>query len=121
MSNAIPTQVGKCLCGCGQNVRNERVHYRSGHDARHAGIIARRVYEERNPDLLNQLPSQALRDRAQRMVDALVERYRAPITEPREVQARVGDVIFRGEIKNGKFVYKDQRNRTHRVSRYSVV
>jgi hypothetical protein len=56
----------RCRCGCGEATSGRRALYRPGHDARHAGQIARAILAD--PDqrdaLLAALPSAALRDKA---------------------------------------------------------
>lgn len=48
-----------CYCGCGENVPSKSF-YRPGHDARHAGVIGRRVAETRDESHFNDLPSDLL-------------------------------------------------------------
>lgn len=69
---------GKCLCGCGENSTS---NYRPGHDARHAGQVARRLAEKITPkqatDALAALPSEALRLKASAMADRLIDKANA--------------------------------------------
>ena len=67
--NADPNR--KCNCGCGEPVGKKSL-YRPGHDARHAGAIAREVAKDLvNPDsydwrmALEVLPTDALRAKAE--------------------------------------------------------
>lgn len=61
-----------CKCDCGQ-VITTKARYRPGHDARHAGIVARAIAE--NPKqanaLLGTLPSNALQAKATRAAERL--------------------------------------------------
>ena len=41
----IPEPLPKCACGCGLSVLRRKSTYRQGHDARHKGILIRRVRE----------------------------------------------------------------------------
>lgn len=41
-ASAAPQQ-RECRCGCGEQVQGKRSEYRPGHDARHAGRVAREV------------------------------------------------------------------------------
>ncbi|MGW9168705.1 hypothetical protein [Agromyces sp. NPDC055658] len=70
----------ECLCGCGGTV-STKANYKPGHDARHAGTVARAIVE--NPKqakaLLATLPSDALRAKAERAV----ARATAPKPEPK--------------------------------------
>jgi hypothetical protein len=59
---------GTCYCGCGAQTARNRA-YRPGHDARHAGQVARAILGTGRQDLLDTLPTQALRDKAQAQVD----------------------------------------------------
>jgi hypothetical protein len=73
-----------CLCGCGQIGRGSS--YRPGHDARHASRIGRAMAAagEEDPELLAQLPSDALRAKALKM---LAGRGSRTATGPRPVRA----------------------------------
>jgi len=75
--NAKTTASG-CLCGCGEATSSSRTNYRPGHDARHAGIIARLLVEDTNgldrDFLLAKLPSQVLQAKAMGMERRLREK-----------------------------------------------
>ncbi|MEJ1088318.1 hypothetical protein WDU99_08315 [Microbacterium sp. Mu-80] len=77
---ATQIPLNTCACTCGEPV-GPKATYRPGHDARHAGMVARAVVE--NPKqakaLLATLPSDALRAKAQRAV----ARATAPKPEPK--------------------------------------
>lgn len=79
---------GKCLCGCGENSTS---NYRPGHDARHAGVVARqiagpKVTPAQATKALATLPSEALRLKASAMADRIIDKAKAkqPVksTEP---------------------------------------
>lgn len=56
----------KCGCGCGNLTART---YKPGHDARHAGQVARSIIKGADPkEALKALPTDALRTKAQRMV-----------------------------------------------------
>lgn len=57
-----------CRCGCGGTPTKGK-GYLPGHDARHAGAVARAILGTGRADLLNTLPTQALRDKATRQVE----------------------------------------------------
>lgn len=61
-----------CTCGCGEQI-GPRATYRPGHDARHAGAVARAIAADpkQAKTLLLALPSPALRAKAQRAADRL--------------------------------------------------
>lgn len=71
-----PANLPTCLCGCGL-VANRGRNYKPGHDARHAGEVARyaagRNAEERYTVIADRLPTVALRLKAQAMMLKLVE------------------------------------------------
>jgi len=59
--------VRKCLC-CDQPISSRGLYYKQGHDARHAGEVARAILragtEADHSVYLNALPTQPLRDKA---------------------------------------------------------
>ena len=61
-----------CLCECGEAV-GSKANYRPGHDARHAGQVARQAADdlENLAQYLKQLPSTALRRKALRHAERL--------------------------------------------------
>lgn len=65
-----------CLCGCGNSVRRSTALYLPGHDARHAAAVGRALITagHADPALLDGLPSDALRAKAQ----AMLSRSRTP-------------------------------------------
>lgn len=68
-----------CICGCGAKV-GKKSFYKPGHDARHAGNVARAIAERvasgaaRDDAMaqLNELPSTKLRNKAEDMADRIV-------------------------------------------------
>ena len=70
---ANPADLPLCLCGCGNPV-GRKSNYKPGHDARHAGAVARYIAESGDWTALGSLPSQALQDKATRMVEKIVEK-----------------------------------------------
>lgn len=92
-----------CRCGCKAAVNNRNSTYLPGHDARHAGnvgraMIARRVGSpnEAVSDLLEQLPTAALRDKAWAMVTKAAEKAQASRTL--------------GTVKKGRWIYPAMRD-----------
>jgi len=68
-----------CLCGCGDLTAS---NYRPGHDARHAGQIAKRMASEFERDPINMvllaaLPSEKLQEKALKMATRLIDKTRA--------------------------------------------
>lgn len=61
----VDSPLGVCLCGCGEPAR---VRYRPGHDQRHVDILVRQVRTGGSVDLLDALPTPALRAKAERLL-----------------------------------------------------
>lgn len=71
-----PADLPYCKCGCGSPV-GRKSNYKPGHDARHAGNIARKIAETENMGLLDGLPSEALKIKARAMAEGLLIKRRA--------------------------------------------
>lgn len=73
------TEIRKCNCGCGENVAGKS-NYRPGHDARHAGLVARAAVESfdagqghwDSKEFYGSLPSPELRDKALAQVRRII-------------------------------------------------
>lgn len=67
--------VPACACGCGEQI-GATATYRPGHDARHAGAVARAIAEDPKQEktLLMPLRSPALRAKAQRAAARLTSK-----------------------------------------------
>jgi hypothetical protein len=67
-----------CLCGCGENVP-PKSNYRPGHDARHAGALAREwiALGGIDDETLQTLPTEALRDKAMAIYDRQADKAKA--------------------------------------------
>lgn len=76
---ASKTTSPTCTCGCGEQI-GPKATYRPGHDARHAGAVARAIAADPKQEktLPLALPSPALRAKAQRAA----ARALAPKPEP---------------------------------------
>lgn len=74
-TQTVAPAVRTCRCGCGHEVQGKKSIYRPGHDARHAGRVARltldRPTDEHEFDLIEALPSAALRTKAMMMHERL--------------------------------------------------
>jgi len=101
----------KCTCGCGENVAGKSL-YRPGHDARHAGQIAREVAA----DLLNDaaydhrmalevLPTSALRMKALAHAERIVAKATKKVKAQPEAQPEPEPQVFTGNVKIGRWVY----------------
>lgn len=97
----------KCTCGCGENVAGKSL-YRPGHDARHAGQIAREVAADLQNDAaydhqmaLEVLPTKALRDKALAHAQRIVAKA-AKKTKP---EPKPEPQVFTGTIKIGRWSY----------------
>jgi hypothetical protein len=82
-TNSTPAtrQQRECRCGCGEQVASAKSEYRPGHDARHAGIVARDIasssvqyFERVTAD--SDLGSDALREKAHKMAERLILKAR---------------------------------------------
>lgn len=82
-ATATQIPVNTCACTCGEQV-GPKAMYRPGHDARHAGAVARAIAADpkQTKALLATLPSDALRAKAQRAVERLTAK-----PEPKEADA----------------------------------
>lgn len=93
-----------CTCGCGAQVQGKSL-YKPGHDARHAGFVARHIAaqptDEHEFDALNALPTQALRDKAV----AHAERLIAKNAKKGKVEEQPPFTPRRGTIKIGRWTY----------------
>lgn len=72
MTATKPT-TGNCYCGCGAPLTGKSF-YKPGHDARHAGIIGRRVAEDGDTAHYNALPSNALVEKARNITQNAIEK-----------------------------------------------
>lgn len=65
------TTVRACNCGCGTPTRKTGSLYVPGHDARHAGLVARAIVSGDKAARIDVLPSTALRAKAANMVSRM--------------------------------------------------
>lgn len=115
-STTTSTRLAHCNCGCGNLVRKPKSLYAPGHDARHAGLVAREVIATGNNALLAQaLPTMALQLKAAAMVARTATKAEAKATkatvtksvEPVKVgrwtypAMRKGGVILRNTKRDG--------------------
>lgn len=76
-TKAVTTR--RCNCGCGEATSSSKTQYKPGHDARHAGMVARAMAAAKiNGDTtytpaLSELPSPKLQAKAQAMAKRIVE------------------------------------------------
>lgn len=87
-----------CYCGCGENVP-AKSFYRPGHDARHAGVIGRRVAETHDEEHFNDLPSDRLVIKAKGIAAKAIEKQLAK--QEREAAKNAPEVV-EGTLKVGK-------------------
>lgn len=105
---ATPAAGRECGCGCGEQTSKAKVLYRPGHDARHAGAVARQLApmmsdnsqasKDRSFELLLTLPSVALREKASKMAGRIA------------AKAAASDGIETGTVKVGRWAYAATRN-----------
>ena len=78
-----PANLPSCRCGCGLTLNNRKTNYKPGHDARHAGAVAREAAEsylnEEWDSLFDSsgLVSPALRAKARNMADTICAKAKA--------------------------------------------
>lgn len=109
----IPEETNLCGCGCGQEVNSK---YKQGHDARHAGEVARAAAETAlakgvdysMDELYEVLPSQALRIKAKNMAARLVAKKKR---QSKRVKAEIGTV------RHGRWDYPARKNARGEVVR----
>lgn len=82
-----------CNCGCGEATSSSKTQYKPGHDARHAGIVARAMAAAKiNGDAtytpgLDTLPSPKLRSKAEAMARRIVEQVAAKATKAKTTRS----------------------------------
>jgi hypothetical protein len=119
-----PANLPVCACGCGIPVNYRTAMYKPGHDARHAGQIGRlaasRDAEEREL-IICQLPTEALRTKARRMVENIVNKPAKAARKGRKAVAApvvVEPVEVAGTVKKGRWTYPGlQRDGVTYISR----
>lgn len=104
---ANPADLPLCKCGCGTPV-GRKSNYKPGHDARHAGNVARQIAD--NPGerdmLLATLPSDKLRVKARDMADRLLAKDASGSTSGRKsATKRIVVEETLGQVKRGKTWY----------------
>lgn len=98
-----------CLCGCNQTV-NGQSFYRPGHDAKHKGVVARRVVASGNYDLLNTLPSEALRAQAREMVRKINLKKAPKEIEVKDLEIKIGRWTYPVKFEGGNLVRNTKRD-----------
>lgn len=101
-STTTSVRFAHCSCGCGNVVRKAGSLYVPGHDARHAGLVAREVIGGAPLDLLKALPSNALRAKAANMVNAVTAKAEAKAASPKSGKPVIETA---GEVKVGRWTY----------------
>ncbi|ALY08837.1 hypothetical protein DRROBERT_51 [Arthrobacter phage DrRobert] len=78
MTETQTTTTRHCNCGCGEATSSSKTMYKPGHDARHAGNVARAMAADYNDagndEKLEALPSANLKHKARMMAARLVEK-----------------------------------------------
>lgn len=111
-----PAEAHDCYCGCGEQITS-KAFYRPGHDARHAGVIGRKIAANHDVkgfdrrDLLNDLPSPALVEKAERIAEtaiAKIEKKASKTAGPEAGMVRVGKTMYEAvRYNDGKVVSND--------------
>jgi hypothetical protein len=122
---------GKCLCTCGENVAKS--NYRPGHDARHAGNVARDIVANFNTkgydrrEALAALPSDKLRIKAEDMAERLIAKIesraaaKAKVETPPLVKAKVGRATYEGIVNGDQFQYVDGKGNEKFSTKFTLV
>lgn len=111
------TDLRTCTCGCGENVAGKS-NYRPGHDARHAGNIARAAFALRKDGQttaeaeaqINSLPTDALQAKARGMIAGWQAKDNAKAARAQaQAQAKAKDAdvpeFTEGTMKKGRWEY----------------
>lgn len=121
---AVKNPTGQCRCGCGENVAKS--HYRPGHDARHAGNVARSIAADGNWADLDALPSDKLQQKATDMANRLMAKANTKSvpkepTPPPVVQAKVGRATYEGVVDGDTFHYVDAKGNEKQAAKFTLV
>lgn len=127
-----PADLPLCRCGCGFPVSNRKRNYKPGHDAKHAGEVARRIAEvdptdEDRQTMLGMLPTDALQQKAGDMADRLLRKAAAKTQATRSKMAESGKTVdevekvqfVSGEVKVGRWKYPAEQNMTSGAVSYT--
>jgi hypothetical protein len=121
-----PADLPECRCGC-KGICNRGRNYKPGHDARHAGQVARAMAafpgpanEDKRAAMLDVLPTDALRWKAASMADRLIAKgertdqvVRKAVNRKVDREQRIEPVQFaEGEVKIGRWTYPALKNMT---------
>lgn len=127
---AAKNPTGKCLCGCDENVAKS--NYRPGHDARHAGNVARAIAADGSTEttsskaLLATLPSEKLQDKAEAMAERLIAKAAgktktAEPVPPPVVNAKVGRTTYEGVVDGDTFHYVDGKGDEKQAKKFTLI
>jgi hypothetical protein len=115
--DSLPSTGANCGCGCGFPVERS---YRMGHDARHAGLVARAAIEyaaKRGMDYLDDalyeaLPSNALKVKAKKQASRLAQRgaKRGERKAAKKASFGAKDGDRTGTVRIGRWEYPARKN-----------
>lgn len=119
------TNPNVCRCGCAEATSSSKTLYKPGHDARHAGNVARAIFAGASESALTELPTMLLQAKASAMVARLAakaEGKSAKRSKSVEIPAEVVDtngnrlederqasVKQFGTVKAGRWFYPARR------------
>ncbi|AZS08774.1 hypothetical protein KDJ02_gp53 [Arthrobacter phage Litotes] len=105
----------QCNCGCGEATSSSKTMYKPGHDARHAGNVARAMAADYNDagneEKLEALPSANLKHKARTMAARLVEKAakkadrtaaRKPSDKPAPASKKIAEVVAAEEAAHAE-------------------
>ncbi|AZF97690.1 hypothetical protein SEA_CALLIEOMALLEY_54 [Arthrobacter phage CallieOMalley] len=114
-AKANTTTTRQCNCGCGEATSSSKTMYKPGHDARHAGNVARAMAEDYNDagneEKLEALPSANLKHKARMMAARLVEKAakkadrtaaRKPSDKPAPASKKIAEVVAAEEAAHAE-------------------
>ncbi|QDH48241.1 hypothetical protein SEA_MAMAPEARL_53 [Arthrobacter phage MamaPearl] len=104
-----------CTCGCGEATSSAKTMYKPGHDARHAGNVARAMAADYNDagnaDKLSALPTANLQHKAKMMAARLVSKEaakleraasRKPSDKPAKPAKKIAEVVAAEEAAHAE-------------------
>ncbi|QHB47223.1 hypothetical protein SEA_APPLECIDER_54 [Arthrobacter phage AppleCider] len=114
-AKANTTTTRQCNCGCGEATSSSKTMYKPGHDARHAGNVARAMAADYNDagneEKLEALPSANLKHKARTMAARLVEKAakkadrtaaRKPSDKPAKPAGKIAEVVAAEEAAHAE-------------------
>lgn len=111
-STKTETATVQCNCGCGEATQSAKSLYRPGHDARHAGLVARDLFASstegyERQHALEDLGSDALRAKALKIAERLTAKAQA---QADRAAAKGSKWTEAESVKRGRWTYPTRTN-----------